>query len=291
MSGSAPAAAGTHRLAKKTFAETSIDSASVEVIVTLPTKHNRPQAVSSRNDDHLPVLPYGNGKHYPHTPASPHRKRWRVVDEHEQDESDDSKIEIAADAPRKLRRVPRAMPYSPSGRQLHRHKPRRVALQHRASTPPPHKQSSPITPPNVNSLAGVPLTILQKPARMEIMIPPCTFSHLQAFHDLQTTGPCAKTKCKRCTNMRSNSVFTMRRLRSVRTVSPLLHPLLPRPAVLVPLSPTPPRNRSLSTVLHANPDLHLDLSISADLRDGPVDADPHTHRVVVNAVLLHCGYP
>ncbi|KAI9436856.1 hypothetical protein H4582DRAFT_362539 [Lactarius indigo] len=183
VSPSAPAATDTRQLAKKTSTETSRDSASVEVIVPLPTKRGRPQAVSSRNDDHLPVSPHGKGKHHPHTPTSPRRTRRRVADEHEQDESDD------ADAPRELRCVSRVMPYSPSGRQLHRHKPHRVAHQYRTSAPPPHKQSSPITPPDVNSLTGLPLTILPKSARTEIMIPPCTFGHLQAFPDLQIMGP------------------------------------------------------------------------------------------------------
>ncbi|KAI9436847.1 hypothetical protein H4582DRAFT_2099499 [Lactarius indigo] len=89
VSPSAPAATGTRRLAKKTSTETSRDSASVEVIVPLPTKRGRPQAVSSRNDDHFPVSPHGKGKQHPHTPTSPRRKRRRVADEHEQDESDD----------------------------------------------------------------------------------------------------------------------------------------------------------------------------------------------------------
>ncbi|KAI9436834.1 hypothetical protein H4582DRAFT_1959538, partial [Lactarius indigo] len=139
VSPSVPAATDTRRLAKKTSTETSRDSASVEVIVPLPTKRARPQAVSSRNDDHLPVSPHGKGKQHPHTPTSLRRKRRGVADEHEQDESGDFKIEITADAPRELRCAPRVMPYSPSGRQLHRHKPHRVTQQYRASTPPPHK--------------------------------------------------------------------------------------------------------------------------------------------------------
>ncbi|KAH9041043.1 hypothetical protein EDB85DRAFT_1886676 [Lactarius pseudohatsudake] len=51
------------------------------------------------------------------------------------------------------------------------------------STPPPQEQSSPITPPDVNSLAGLPLTILHEPARTEIAIPPRALSHLHSSPD------------------------------------------------------------------------------------------------------------
>ncbi|KAH8999806.1 hypothetical protein EDB86DRAFT_610965 [Lactarius hatsudake] len=125
-----------------------------------------------------------------------------MADEHEQDDSDDSEIEIIVDAPRGLRRLPRANPQSqPPSRPQDSHKPRRSAQRHRASTPPavltfisvhtsrpestlpPQEQSSPLTPPDVNSLAGLPVTILPEHARPEIAIPPWALSHLHSSSD------------------------------------------------------------------------------------------------------------
>ncbi|KAH9011689.1 hypothetical protein EDB85DRAFT_1101440 [Lactarius pseudohatsudake] len=45
------------------------------------------------------------------------------------------------------------------------------------------EQSSPITPPDVNSLAGLPLTILPEPAHTEIAISPRALSHLHSSPD------------------------------------------------------------------------------------------------------------
>ncbi|KAI9436027.1 hypothetical protein H4582DRAFT_495864 [Lactarius indigo] len=121
----------TRRLVKGTRAETSSDSASVEVVISLPTKHarthTRTQAVSPRR----------MGKHHPHTPTSPCRKRRRVADEREQDDSDDSEIEITVDTPRELHRVSKAKLQSQlPARPPSRHKLRHSAQQHCTSNPP-----------------------------------------------------------------------------------------------------------------------------------------------------------
>ncbi|KAH9167667.1 hypothetical protein EDB89DRAFT_2124269 [Lactarius sanguifluus] len=145
------------------------------------------------------VSPRRKGRRHPRTPNSPRRKRRRMVDEQDHDDSDDSKIEIIVDAPRVQQRVSKSKPQSqPSARPQPRHKPRR-STQNRTSTPtaihasisihtstpestpPPQERSSPITPPDVNSLACLPLAILQEPA--EIATPPRALSHLHSPPD------------------------------------------------------------------------------------------------------------
>ncbi|KAH8983273.1 hypothetical protein EDB86DRAFT_2834016 [Lactarius hatsudake] len=111
------------RLVEETRAEAPCDRASVKVVLSLPTKractHARAQAVSSQNDDRLPVSSHGKGKCHPHTPISPRRKRQRMADD------SDKEIEIIVDTPRELGRVPKAKPQSqPSGRPQPRHRPR-----------------------------------------------------------------------------------------------------------------------------------------------------------------------
>jgi hypothetical protein len=83
------------------------------------------------------------------------------------------------------RRISKAKPQPQS-----KYKSRRKSQQQPASTPPPvhasisvHTSSpSPSPPPSspdVDSLAGLPLTILPAPARTEIVVPPRALSHLQ----------------------------------------------------------------------------------------------------------------
>ncbi|KAH9011691.1 hypothetical protein EDB85DRAFT_1101530 [Lactarius pseudohatsudake] len=205
------------------------------------------------------MSPRRKGRCHPHTPNSPRRKRRRVVDEQDQDDSDDSQIEIIVDAPREQQRVPKSKPQSqPSGRPQPRLKPRRSTQQHRTSTPtaihtsisihtstpestpPPQEQSSSITPPDVNSLAGLPLAILPEPPRTEIAIPPCALSHLHSSPD----PPDPLRKLRETQQYAIRQGFAMRGLRLARTVSSQLLPLpnLPpsRTAALVPPPPTLP---------------------------------------------------
>jgi hypothetical protein len=102
-------------------------------------------------------------------------------EEHKQIYSDDE-VEIVVDVPR---RISKAKPQPQS-----KYKSRRKSQQQPASTPPPvhasisvHTSSpSPSPPPSspdVDSLAGLPLTILPAPARTEIVVPPRALSHLQ----------------------------------------------------------------------------------------------------------------
>ncbi|KAH9041055.1 hypothetical protein EDB85DRAFT_2140230 [Lactarius pseudohatsudake] len=140
---------------------------------------------------------------------APRRKRQRVADEQEQDDSDGS---IIVDAPRKRRRhrtsTPPAILTSIS---IHTSTPE--------STPPPQEQSSPFTPPDVNSLAGLPLTIPSEPARTEIAIPPrCTRRPI-----LQIL--CAN--CERRSSTRSGRVFVMRGQRLAVSLQLIPLPNLP----------------------------------------------------------------
>ncbi|KAH8983641.1 hypothetical protein EDB92DRAFT_1561920 [Lactarius akahatsu] len=185
---------------------------SVEVVIPLPTKHARAQAVS----------PHRKGRRHPHTPNSPRRKQQRVVDEQEQDDSDGS---IIVDAPRKRRRVAKT--------RLPDHSldigpvvlPCSIAHQPR----PPYEQSSPFTPPDVNSLAGLPLTIPSEPARTEIAIPPrCTRRPI-----LQIL--CAN--CERGSSTRSARVFVMRGQRLARSPRNLSRCRTSPPARTVALVP------------------------------------------------------
>jgi hypothetical protein len=192
-----PVASGsTRRLRRHTRAESSSNSGSVEVVTTSPTmKPPRTQArAKAASNNHTPMLPRVSprrkGKRRDiFTPmTSPRKKRRRVArasdpsEGHKQVDSDDE-VEIVVDAPR---RVSKAKPQPQS-----KYKSRRSSQQHRASTPPPaisasisvHTSSpSPSLPPSspdVNSLAGLPLTILPAPARTGIAVPPRALSHLQ----------------------------------------------------------------------------------------------------------------
>ncbi|KAH9167665.1 hypothetical protein EDB89DRAFT_107258 [Lactarius sanguifluus] len=287
-SASAPAATTTRRSAKDTRTEASNGSASVEVVIPLPTKrartHARAQAMSPRR----------KGKRHLHTPTtSPRRRRRRVVDQQDQDDSDDSEIEILVDPPRKQRRVPKAQPQShPPARQSPRRKPRRSTQQHRTSTPPaintsisihmstpestppPQEQSSPITSPDVNSLAGLPLTILPEPARTEIAIPPRALSHLHSSPDPPDPAR----------NLQETQQYAIRQGFCYEGTAVGAHGLL----AISPAAESSPAsdsgacatttNSALATATDpddlqdASLDLDLDLDISMDLEAGPADA-------------------
>ncbi len=307
----------TRRLAKETRAETLSDSASVEVVIPSSTKrphmHARAQAVSNRNKDRLPMSPRtsprGKGKkRHPHTPTSPRRKRQRVADEHEQDDSDDE-IEIVVDAPRELRRVPKPKLHSqPSGR----HKPRRAGQQHRESTPPPiisvhtstpssspppQQPSSPVTPPDVNSLAGLPLTILPAPARTEIVIPPRALSHLHASPDPPDPGAERETKVQQMQQHAIRQGFCY------EGAAVGAHGLLATfPAAAGHTPPTDSGACATTTTIptatepepgpqHASLDLHLDFDVSMDLGDAPTCVDADAHVAVDDVVPLHPSHP
>ena len=225
-------------------AKTLSDSGGVDVI-TSPTKrsrtHARAQATSNRNHNHSAVLPRVSPhkkrkRQHMYTLTSPPRKQQRIAhggdpsDERGQDDSDDE-VEIVVDAPRRAQK-PKPQP------QL-KHKLRRANQQHRASTPPaaptfasvntspastpspspPASQpSSPATPPDVNSLAGLPLTILPAPARREIVIPTLLVqsSRLGNRHEI----------ARDATTSDPAGFFAMRGPHPARTVSSRLSPPL-----------------------------------------------------------------
>jgi hypothetical protein len=101
-----------------------------------------------------------------------------------------------------------------------------------STTPMPSQQqpSSPITPTNVNSLAGLPLTVLPAPARTAITIPPRALSHLHAFSPGPPDPRAGKVRQmhQQAILRRSSRVFLVRGPRPARTVSShLLTPPLP----------------------------------------------------------------
>ncbi|KAI9436041.1 hypothetical protein H4582DRAFT_496407 [Lactarius indigo] len=299
-SASAPAATTTRRLAKETRAEATSDSASVEVVIPLPTKRARTQARAQA------VSPRRNGRRHPHTPTSPRRKRRRVVDERDQDDSDDSEIEVIVDAPRGPRRVPKAKPESlPPSRPRPRHKPRRSAQQHRASTPPAihtsisihtstpestpplEEQSSPITPPDVNSLAGLQPTILPEPARTEIAIPPRALSHLHSSPD--PPDPVRKLQATEQYAIRQGFCYEGAAVgaHGLLATSPAVEPTPASDsgACATTTNSAPVTATDPDDLQDASLDLDLDLDIPMDLEAGPADTDANADAHGVDDVV------
>ncbi|KAI0249446.1 hypothetical protein BJV78DRAFT_695808 [Lactifluus subvellereus] len=204
-----PVASGsTRRFRRSAPVMTLSDSASVEVVLPPPTKRTRPsanvQVISDADTNDPPtstrVSPRRKGKGQSRMSTSPQKKRQRTAprggdsDQHETE--DDDEIEIIVDAPRQLRRATRGKPHdehhlpqpSPkSPRDTRRHRtsapsPMPISISTLSSSSPPPSlppQSAPATPPNVNTLAGLPLTILP-PTPAEIVIPSRALSHLHA---------------------------------------------------------------------------------------------------------------
>ncbi|KAH9055280.1 hypothetical protein EDB87DRAFT_1338580 [Lactarius vividus] len=299
-SASAPAATTTRRSAKETRAKAS----RVEVVIPLPPKRARTHANAQF------VSPRRKEKRHPRTPTSPRRKRRRVEDEQAQDDSDNSEIEIIVDPPRKLQREPKAKPQShPPAQPQPRHKPRRSAQQHRTSTPPaihtsmsihtstpestppPQEQSSPITPPDVNSLAGLPLTILPEPARTEIAIPPRALSYLHSSPDppdpvckLQETDQYAIRQgfCYEGAAVGAHGLLATSPAAEPSPVSDSGACAITTNSTLTPVTVTDPDD-----LQEASLDLDLDLDIPMDLEAGLADADADAHGVGDDVVPPH----
>ncbi|KAI0249439.1 hypothetical protein BJV78DRAFT_695445 [Lactifluus subvellereus] len=204
-----PVASGsTRRFRRSAPVMTLSDSASVEVVLPPPTKRTRPsanvQVISDADTNDPPtstrVSPRRKGKGQSRMSTSPQKKRQRTAprggdsDQHETE--DDDEIEIIVDAPRQLRRATRGKPHdehhlpqpspkSPRDTQRHRTStpsPVPISISTLSSSSPPPSlppQSAPAIPPNVNTLAGLPLTILP-PTPAEIVIPSRALSHLHA---------------------------------------------------------------------------------------------------------------
>jgi hypothetical protein len=177
------------RLRRSGPIETLRDSASVEIVLP-STKRSR---ASNVDDDNLPSsTPRRKGKRQPRMSTSPPKKRQCVTPRgDDSDDHADEEVEIVANAPQELRRVARSMPH------VEHHTPqaksRRITQLRRTSTPSPTPTSipttptcpslppsDPVTPQGVNTLAGLPLTILPAPTHEGIVIPPRALSHLQA---------------------------------------------------------------------------------------------------------------
>ena len=203
--GPAVASSSTRQPAKEIRAETLSDSASVELLVSSSKKKRaRRNAAANRTHNLSPVLPRvsprrkGKRRLVQTPTTSPRRKRRRVVDKPQREDSDDE-VEIVVDAPQQPHPQPKP-------------KSRRTSQRHRASTPspvntsisvhtsppstppPPSQQPSSPTTPSVNSLAGLPLTILPAPSRTAIAIPPRALSHLQASSSSSPDGSDSQTQ-------------------------------------------------------------------------------------------------
>ncbi|KAH9069522.1 hypothetical protein EDB83DRAFT_2372857, partial [Lactarius deliciosus] len=148
------------------------------------------------------------------------------------------------------------------------------------STPPPQEQSSPITPPDVNSLAGLPLTILPEPTQTEITIPPRALSHLHSSPDppdpvrkLQETQQYAIWQgfCYEGGAVGAHGLIA---------TSPAAEPSLVSDSGVTTNSASATDPDDLQD---ASLDLDLDLDISMDLEAGPASA----HGVDVDIVTPH----
>jgi hypothetical protein len=289
-----PVASGsTRRLRRETRAEISSDSGSVEVVMTSPTTKRprtnaRTKVASSQNNDHSPIMPRvsprrkGKRRHIFTPVTSPRKKRRRVArasdpsEEHKQIDSDDE-VEIVVDAPR---RISKAKPQPQS-----KYKSRRSSQQHPASTPPPvnasisvHTSSpSPSPPPSspdVDSLAGLPLTILPAPARTEIVVPPRALSHLQT----SSTPPSDDSRTQQMQRQAIRQGFCYEG--SATGAHGLLAKNSPAAAELItPLADS----GACATTSGSEPglDLNLDLDVSMGLADSDADADGVTDDEVV----------
>jgi hypothetical protein len=215
-----PVASGSTRRSRKTAAvETLSDSASVEVVLPPPTKRTRApanvQVISDADDNDLPastrVSSRRKGKLHPRMSTNPRKKRQRMVlREAGSDtyaEEQDEEVEIVTDAPQELRRAtrskPRVMhgtPQSKFPRATQRHRPSTpspapISIPTSASSSPPPSppaQSEPARQLDVNTLAGLPLTILPAPTSADIVIPPRALSHLHPLPSSPNLGAEAK---------------------------------------------------------------------------------------------------
>ncbi|KAI9436869.1 hypothetical protein H4582DRAFT_364171 [Lactarius indigo] len=152
------------------------------------------------------------------------------------------------------------------------------------STPPPEEQSSPITPPDVVSLAGLPLTILPEPARMEIAIPPRALSHLHSSSD--TPDPVRKLQATEQYAIRQGVCYEGAAIgaHGLLATSPAAEPTTPASdsgACANTTNSAPATATDPDDLQDANLDLDLDLDISMDPEPGPADtdADADTHGI------------
>jgi hypothetical protein len=178
------------RLRRSGPVETLSDSPSVEIV--LPST-KRTRASANADDNNVPTSTLRRkGKRQPRISTGPPKKRQCMMPRgDDSDDHADEEVEIVVNAPHELRRVTRSMPH------VEHHTPQamshRTTQLRRTSAPSPTPISIPTTPPSpslppsvpatpqgVNTLAGLPLTILPAPTPEGIVIPPRALSHLQA---------------------------------------------------------------------------------------------------------------
>ena len=195
----------THQLRRRSHAGVSSgSSANVELIVPpLPAKRSRPSLrtrVPSEADDSNTISSRRrNEKRQPQTPTSPQKKKRRRlarrgdgddVDEHDGEEEEFESVDRAS------RELPRRASRSKPPLSKIQSKPSRTTKQRRVSTfspaaisartslpspsPSPPPVSPTASPPDANSLAGLPLTILPAPAATDIVIPSRALNHLHS---------------------------------------------------------------------------------------------------------------
>ena len=194
-----------YMLTRSMRAEVSSDSsARVEVIAPLlPAKHSRPplrtRVTSGTDDSNTIYSRRRNEKRQPQTPTSPQKKKRRRlagrgdgddVDEQESEEAEEEEIEIvdrvSREVPRrasKTKTKPRSISKAERSSQNQRRAsmpspPPMTTLSSPPPTPPPESPTA--SPPDTNSLAGLPLRILPAPAATDFVIPPRALNHLHA---------------------------------------------------------------------------------------------------------------
>ena len=289
-----------HQLRRSTRAGVSSDgSANVEVILpSPPAKRSRPRlrtrVTSDAEDSNTVSSRRRNEKRQPQTPTSPQKKKRRrlagrgdgdEVDEQEGEEEEEVEIEIVD---RELpRRASKTKPHYSKAERKHRRASMPSPAPTRTSSPSPSPSpspplESPASPPDTNSLAGLPLMILPAPAAADIVIPPRALNHLHA-----SPGP-----------LNSKSKFETRHQDSVQGfhregAAIGAHGLLESPSIVAAISSTiSTTTTTMATTINsirANPagplnppiDLGLDVIVPMDVTDGKQERQDAVQATVV----------
>ena len=156
------------------------------VISSSSKRIRKPPRPADWNIDHSRVLLRRQGKNHLQTPTGLRRKRQRILardgessDEREQDGDPDDEGERIVACPANYSEYRKLSHPAVAASPL----PVVITILVTAFTPT-QQPSSPVTPPNVHSLAGLPLSILPAPANSGITITPCALSHLHASLNL-----------------------------------------------------------------------------------------------------------
>ena len=188
-------------------------------------------------------------------------------------------MEIIVDVPHELRRAPKTKPRcraaSPVITSISIHTTASASIP----STPPHQLSSPVTSPNVNSPAGLLLTILRAPARTEITIPPRALSHLHASPGPPDPGGSVEVRHMQQHAIRQGFCYdeSAANAHGLLAHTPLAAaeptPATDSDACATTMTASPASAATDPGLQNASLDLNLDLVVSMDLGDGPADTD------------------